>query len=157
MAMSERVTGMLENERHFRRLERMYAGAPLNEYFKPEMIVGEGRATVKMTLRPDLFHAANAVHGSVLFKALDDAAFFAANSLVEDSFLFTASFNLYFLRPVFEGGIRAEGRVVYRSRRLVLAESEIFDDQDRVIARGSGSFLPSNLALDEKVGYGRDD
>ncbi len=147
---------MEKGEQHYRRLERMYAGAPINRYFEPEMSVGEARATIKMIIRQDFHHAANAVHGSVLFKALDDAAFFAANSLVEDYFLLTASFSLYFLRPILEGEIRAEGRVVHRSRRLVVAESEILDEQQRPIARGSGTFLPSNIALDGKVGYFRE-
>jgi hypothetical protein len=35
-------------------------------------------------VRPDFFHAAHAVHGSVYFKALDDAAFFAVASLVQE-------------------------------------------------------------------------
>jgi acyl-coenzyme A thioesterase PaaI-like protein len=35
-------------------------------------------------------HSIHAVHGSVYFKALDDAAFFAVNSLVEDVFVLTA-------------------------------------------------------------------
>lgn len=148
---------MVNGDQHFRRLERMYASAPINRWFEPEMTVGEGRATVKMIIRKDFFHAAGAVHGSVVFKALDDAAFFAANSLVDDSFLLTASFNLYFLRPILEGEMRAEGRVVHRSKRLVIAESEIFDEQDRPVACGSGFFLPSNIALDEKVGYCRGD
>ena len=33
-----------------------------------------------MTVRPDFFHAAGAVHGSVYFKLLDDAAYFDALS-----------------------------------------------------------------------------
>ena len=148
---------MPDKELHFRRLERMYAAAPTNRYFRPVMTVGEGRATVRMTVREEFFHAGNAVHGSIVFKLLDDAAFFAANSLVDDTFLFTVSFNLYFLRPVTEGELRAEGRVAHRSKRLLIADSEVLDEQGRPVARGSGSFLPSNMALDEKVGYCRDD
>jgi acyl-coenzyme A thioesterase PaaI-like protein len=66
-------------------------------------------------VRPEFFHAAHAVHGSVYFKALDDAAFFAVNSLVTDVFVLTASYNLYLTRPVTEGALRAVGRVVHRS------------------------------------------
>jgi uncharacterized protein (TIGR00369 family) len=148
---------MPDNEQHFRRLERMYAAAPTNQYFRPTMTVGEGQAAVKMTVREEFFHAGNAVHGSIVFKLLDDAAFFAANSLVDDSFLFTVSFNLYFLRPVVEGEIRAEGRVVHQSKRLLVADSEVLDEQGRPVARGSGSFLPSHMPLDDKVGYRGDD
>ena len=99
------------------------------------------------------WHAASAVHGSVYFKMLDDAAFFAANSLVEDVFVLTASFNTYFLRPVSRGRIRSQGRVISRSRRLVIAEAQLFDDEDREIGRGSGSFMPSRIELTEELGY----
>ena len=34
------------NEEHFRKLERMYAGAPTNRYFAPVIRISEGRAEV---------------------------------------------------------------------------------------------------------------
>jgi uncharacterized protein (TIGR00369 family) len=140
-------------EEHYRKLERLYHGAPINGYFRPRLVVAEGRAEVVIPVRPEFFHAAGAVHGSVYFKALDDAAFFAANSLVEDVFVLTASFNLYLTRPVAEGEMRAVGRVVHRSLRLILAESELADGRGRPVARGSGSFMRSDIRLGPEVGY----
>jgi acyl-coenzyme A thioesterase PaaI-like protein len=66
---------------HYRHLERLYASAPINEYFRPQLRVSEGQAEVIMPVRRDFFHAAQAIHGAVYFKALDDAAFFAVASL----------------------------------------------------------------------------
>src|SRR4051812_23261804 len=80
---------------HYRRLERMYAVAPINRFFEPVLHVTEGRAEISVPVKPEFFHAARAIHGSVYFKALDDAAFFAANSLVTDVFVLTVSFNLH--------------------------------------------------------------
>ncbi|GAG05875.1 unnamed protein product, partial [marine sediment metagenome] len=48
-------------EEHYRRLERMYASAPVNEYYAPTMRVSEGRAEVTIPMRPDFFHAGGAV------------------------------------------------------------------------------------------------
>ena len=140
-------------EEHYRKLERMYAGAPINQYFRPALHVSEGEAEVRIEIRPDFFHAAHAAHGSVYFKALDDAAFFAVNSLVPDVFVLTVTYNIYLTRPVSEGIIRAHGRVVNRSRQLFIADAEIFDHRDRSIGRGSGSFMRSSIALDAAVGY----
>jgi uncharacterized protein (TIGR00369 family) len=106
-----------------------------------------------MTIRPDFHHAAHAAHGAVYFKALDDATFFAANSLVEDVFVLTVSFNLYLTRPVREGEVIARGRVVSTSKRLYLAEGTLEDARGREIARGSGAFMPSTQALSEDIGY----
>jgi len=132
----------------------MYASAPINTFFAPTLHIPEaGVAELHLTIRPDFHHAAGAAHGAVYFKALDDATFFAANSIVEDTFVLTISFNLYLTRPVKEGEVVAHGRVVFRSKRLYLADGVIEDDRGREIARGSGAFMPSNIPLDSRIGY----
>jgi uncharacterized protein (TIGR00369 family) len=143
----------LTKEDHYRKLERMYASAPVNEYYAPTMRVSEGHAEVIIPVRPDFFHAGGAVHGLVYFKALDDAAFFAVNSLVDDAFVLTVSFNLYLTHPISEGEIKATGRVVHRSRRFFVAESVLVDSDGREIARGTGTFVPSNIPLSPEIGY----
>jgi uncharacterized protein (TIGR00369 family) len=144
---------MSNRDEHYRRLERMYLAAPANEYFRPEIRIGEGTAEVRIAVRTDFFHAASAVHGSVYFKLLDDSTFFAASSLVDDVFVLTASFNIYFLRPISSGVMTANGRVVSRSSRLIIGEGIITDDEGREVARGSGTFMPSKVALDARLGY----
>jgi uncharacterized protein (TIGR00369 family) len=144
---------MQVEEEHFRKLERLYDTAPINLFFRPTLHVSNGTAEVNITVRPEFFHAAHAVHGSVYFKALDDAAFFASNSLVTDVFVLTASYNIYLTRPVTEGILRAVGRVVHRSRQLFIAEAELLDSQGRQVGRGSGSFMRSTIALTPDVGY----
>ena len=141
------------DEEHFRKLERMYNAAPINQYFRPVLTVGDAVAEVAIAVRPDFFHAANAVHGSIYFKAMDDAAFFAVNSIVADVFVLTVSFNIYLTRPVSSGTIVATGRVVHRSQRLFLAEASLVDGEGRPIGMGSGSFMKSGIALGAEVGY----
>ncbi len=136
------------DDRHYRRLEALYRSAPCNRYYAPRIAVSEGRAEIVIPVREDFFHAAGAVHGSTYFKALDDAAFFAANSLVAGVFVLTASFNLYLTRPISDGEMRAAGEVVHRSRSRLIAESVLFDSEGREIARGSGVFVRSKIPLD---------
>jgi uncharacterized protein (TIGR00369 family) len=138
---------------HYRRLERMYAVAPINRFFEPVLHVTEGRAEISVPVKPEFFHAARAIHGSVYFKALDDAAFFAANSLVTDVFVLTVSFNLHIVRPVSAGELRAVGTVVHRSRNLILADAVAHDSAGRQVARGTGTFMPSRIALSSDIGY----
>ena len=138
---------------HFRKLERLYHGAPINQFYRPTLTVSHAAAELVLPVRPEFFHAAHAVHGSVYFKALDDAAFFAVNSLVVEVFVLTASYNLYLTRPVTEGTLRAVGRVVNRSRNLFLGEAELLDAEGRQVGRGSGSFMRSTIALTPDVGY----
>jgi len=140
-------------EEHFRKLERMYLSAPVNQFYAPGIQINEGQAHVSIPVRPDFFHAANAVHGAVYFKLLDDSAFFAANSLVEDVFVLTVSYNVYFTHPISEGVMSATGKVVQSSRRLIIAESVVVDSNEREIARGSGTFMRSTIRLTEDIGY----
>ncbi len=139
---------------HHRRLERMYLDAPINRFFRPTIRVDEGVARIGITAREDFFHSAGAVHGSVSMKSLDDAAFFAVASLVEDVFVLTVSLQTYLLRPVSEGELVAEGTVVNRSSRLFVAEAVLRDDAGREVARGSGTFTKSRIPLSKAGGYG---
>jgi len=139
---------------HFEKLEWMYLhAAPINKFFKPDIKVEEGKATVTMKSDTKLFHAANAVHGSVYFKMLDDAAFFAVNSLVKDRFVLTTNFNINLLRSVVYGELKAVGTVQFNARKMFVAESKLYNNKDQIIATGNGTFVKSEIELNEEVGY----
>ena len=107
---------------HYRALERLYSAAPVNSLFASRLeIPGEGRSRLIFTIDPNVYHAAGAAHGTVYFKMLDDAAFYAANTLVTDRFLLTTSFNLHFTKPVRAGEVVAEGRWVSGRKRVLVA------------------------------------
>ena len=131
----------------------MYLGSPTNTMYNPKISISEGAAEILLDVGPHFHHAAGAVHGSHYFKALDDAAFFAVNSLVEDVFVLTVSFNIYLLRPIVDGTMTSYGTIVNASRNLWVAESTVVDGQGRLIGRGSGSFMRSRLSLADATGY----
>lgn len=143
----------MTKEEHYRKLERMYLSAPCNAYYKPQIIISEGTADLTIPISPNLFHAAGAAHGSVYFKAADDAAFFAVNSLVQDVFVLTTNLNVHLLRPVTEGTITGKGKVVFTSRNLYLAESVLVDGEGREVGRATASFAPSRMPLSSDMGY----
>src|SRR5690606_5880459 len=79
-------------EAHYRALESLYRAAPINGLFPSRLeIVEAGVSRIRYTMDADVHHAAGAAHGSSYFKMLDDAAFYAANSLVSDRFLLTTA------------------------------------------------------------------
>ena len=140
-------------EEHFRKLERMYQRALCNEYYAPTLTVSEGMSEVIIPVRREFFHTGQAVHGSVYFKALDDAAYFAVNSLIEDRAVLTASFTVHFMRPVSEGQLKARGRVAHASERLFFAESMLTDSENRVVATALGTFVKSRVEFSSAIGY----
>jgi len=139
---------------HFEKLESMYAAAPVNSIYAPLMNVSKGEAVIEIELSDKYHHSAGAVHGSVYFKMLDDAAFFAANSLEKEFFVLTASFTTYLTRPVVAGKMKAIGKVVNISKSQFIAESIVYDERDREIGRGNGIFVRGKLPLVEAKGYG---
>jgi uncharacterized protein (TIGR00369 family) len=139
---------------HLRALEALYDSAPVNRLFESRLSLPEaGRSEISFTVAPDAFHAAGAAHGTLYFKMLDDAAFYAANGLVSDRFLLTTAFNLHFTKPMRVGPARAEGRWISGKRRVFVAEARIVDESGEECARGTGTFLRSHIALSGLDGY----
>lgn len=140
---------------HYRALEQMYFAAPINRIYEPTLVVAAGHSEISMEVGEKFFHAAGAMHGAVYFKMLDDAAFFAANSLESEFFLLTMSFTTYFTRPVLAGRIRSVGSVATRTGRQFIAESVIYDSHDQEAGRGNGIFVRGRQPLTELESYKR--
>ncbi|MES2044987.1 MAG: PaaI family thioesterase [Pseudomonadota bacterium] len=139
---------------HFRALESLYAAAPINQLFTSVLeIPAPGMSRIRFTIDERYFHAAGAAHGTSYFKMLDDAAFYAANSLVTDRFLLTTAFNLLLTKPLKEGPVIAEGRWISGQRRVYVAEARLIDATGEEAARGTGTFMRSRIPLAGLPGY----
>lgn len=144
---------MIINEDHYRKLENMMHGAPIVKLTGARIVIGKGEAEITLPVNGKLFHAAGALHGSMYFLALDNAAWFAVNSLVPDVFVLTVSFNVYLIRPVDKGIVRAKGLVTNLTRTQFFAEAILYDEDNREIARGSGTFVRGKTKLTPEIGY----
>ncbi|MGE7204573.1 PaaI family thioesterase [Sphingomonas sp. NPDC019816] len=139
---------------HFRALETLYAQAPINRLFDSTLDIPEpGIARIRFRVDERHYHAAGAAHGTSYFKMLDDAAFYACNSLVTDRFLLTTQFNLLLTRPMKAGAVVAEGRWVSGRRRVFVADARLIDASGEEVARGTGTFMRSQIALADLPGY----
>lgn len=143
------------NTEHFQRLEQMYLAANIQQmlFDTPSINISEGEAEIGLTIEPKYFHALDAIHGAVYFKLLDDATFFAVNSIVEDVFVLTTSFNLNIIRPATEGKLRAVGKLKFKSRNLFVAEATLYNEAGKEIAFGTGNFAKSRVALSDVADY----
>jgi len=139
---------------HFRALENMYAAAPINRIYEPTITVSEGAAEIEIELSEQYQHSGGAVHGSVYFKMLDDAAFFATNSYETEVFVVTISFTTYLTRPVSKGIMKAVGKVVNKNKTQFIAESVVYDSNGNEVGRGNGVFVRSKIPLSQARGYG---
>ena len=139
---------------HYRALESLYAAAPINRLFESRLeIVESGMSRIHFEIGEQHYHAAGAAHGTSYFKMLDDAAFYACNSLVTDRFLLTTAFNLLFTRPLKAGPVIAEGKWVSGQRRVFVGEARLIDAEGEEAARGTGTFMRSSIPLASLPGY----
>ena len=135
---------------HYKKLQKIYLNANLNKdiYSNTEIIISKNYSEIKMPIKGDYFHALKAIHGSVYFKMLDDAAFFAAQSVVQDYMLLTASFNISFKIPVSNGYIKSIGTLYSESEKEITAESRMYNSKNELVAFGNGIFKKSKISID---------
>jgi uncharacterized protein (TIGR00369 family) len=138
---------------HYRALESLYRQAPVNRLFDSTIEIGPGFARIRFRVEEPVFHAAGAAHGTLYFKMMDDAAFYACNSVVTDRFLLTTAFNLLFTRPLRGGDVIAEGRWASGRRRVFVGEARLIDADGEEAGRGTGTFMRSRIPLAGLPGY----
>ena len=132
----------------------MYLAVDFNQTLSPKINISKGKCILDIKVSKRYFHSANALHGSIIFKTLDDSAFFAAASLETDVFIVTASFNSHFVRPVFgDIDLKSEGRVIEISKSQIITESITYNDVGKRVAFGTGVFKPTKISLDDIERY----
>ncbi len=140
---------------HFEKLIHMYASARINEIHFSSSTMNFNADQVEIRFTPDatLHHSMGFVHGSVAFKLLDDAAFFASQAKEQEFALVTTGFNIHFLRIVSDTPLLAIGKLKQKSKNLWISESRLLDNKNRELAFGTGSFMKSNVLLSTIPAY----
>jgi uncharacterized protein (TIGR00369 family) len=82
------------------------------------------------------------LHGGILCDLADAAmgVAFASTLQLDESFT-TLELKINFLRPVWNGLLKAEAHVVSRGRTVGLVECKITDEKDRLIARATSTCM----------------
>jgi len=140
-------------EAHFEKLEKMYLKAPCNEYYEPGIHISEGAAEIVIPVRKEFHHAAGSPHGAVCYKAMEDAAFFAASSAVDDVLIKTVSFGIQFTGSIDVSELVAKARLVGIDGSHFLAEAVLTNAQGKEIARGNGTYMRGTTELTSDIGY----
>jgi uncharacterized protein (TIGR00369 family) len=143
----------MERKSHIESLVDLHNAANINQFYNPRLALSEGTAEIQVDVVDKFFHAGGAVHGSVYFKMLDDAAWYAANTLEKEFFLVTTSFTTYMTRPVSSGTVRAVGSVVNSNKSQFISEAVMYDEEGKELGRGNGIFVKSKIPLVNADGY----
>jgi uncharacterized protein (TIGR00369 family) len=106
--------------------------------------VSDGSATFEMPARSDLYNPNNVVHGGAIASLADSAMGFAVfSTLAPGESSTTVELHVNFLKAVTadSGMLRSLGRVVHRGQQMAVAEAEVLDQQNQLIARASSTCL----------------
>jgi acyl-CoA thioesterase len=101
-----------------------------------------GECELQLEVEPRHMSAAGRVHGGVFFTMVDTAMGSAViQSLADGRGCATIEAKINYFRPVQQGTIRAVARCTNLSRRTAYTEADIFDEEDRLIAKATGTFI----------------
>jgi uncharacterized protein (TIGR00369 family) len=101
-----------------------------------------GRATMELDVDARLANPMGTLHGGVLCDLADAAMGIAYASELERGETFTTlELKINFMKPVWRGRLRAEGRIVKRGRTVGLVECDVLDDKGSLVARASSTCM----------------
>ena len=104
--------------------------------------VADGSATFEMPSTSELYNPNNVVHGGAITSLADSAMGFAVFSTLAPGETFTtAELHVNFLKAATaeSGMLRSIGRVVQRGQQVAVAEADVLDQQNQLIARASST------------------
>jgi uncharacterized protein (TIGR00369 family) len=101
-----------------------------------------GRAVVELEAAKRHANPMGTLHGGVLCDIADAAMGTAyAGTLDEGESYTMLELKINFLKPVWNAGLRAVGKVVKRGRTIGLVECDILDDRDQLVARATSTCM----------------
>ncbi len=103
---------------------------------------GAGEARIALDLADKHMSTAGRAHGGVLFSLIDTAMGKAViTELPREKGAATLEIKINYFRPVISGRITACARLLNLTKRTAYLEGEITDENDKVLARASGTFF----------------
>lgn len=101
----------------------------------------EGGVLLKVPVEDKLLQFYGKVHGGVIAALVDAASAVAINlRLGPERGANTVEMKINYLRPAEKGILYAKGEVIHLGRTLAVGKAEVWDQQKRQIAYGTGTF-----------------
>ena len=101
---------------------------------------GEGQATLTLEVGKKFHNPMGTLHGGIMTDLADAAMGIATiTTLADDESFSTLELKMNFLRPVFEGKITAEGKILHRGSTIAMAECVVKNEAGKDVARGTAT------------------
>ena len=104
--------------------------------------VEKGRARLSVEVTAKLLQLAGVMHGGAIATLIDTAVAMAIVGVSEPHAKFTTvELKVNYLRPLKEGRVVAEARLIQDGRRIVVADCDVFDPQGKLAAKGLLTYI----------------
>jgi uncharacterized protein (TIGR00369 family) len=104
--------------------------------------LGEGTSRMEVSLGEKHLQPFGMVHGGVFSSLIDASAFWAVYPLLDEGLgLTTVEMKLNYLYPAQKGKMLAQGQCVKLGKTLALGQSEIHDQEGRLLAYGTVTLM----------------
>ncbi len=127
-----------------RKRHAMFEERPsLNQYMGLHLeAAGSGWARMRLVLKPEVMNPFDAAHGGSVAALIDSAAgsAIAAGTLPDDRIMGTIDMQVHFLERARGAFLLAEGRLVRAGKSIAVAQVEVRDDREVLVAIGTATF-----------------
>jgi uncharacterized protein (TIGR00369 family) len=123
------MTGAKLTAAQLRRIQIALSTVPFAQLLGIELDeIGPGTATLSLLVRKELKQNHGVVHGGAIASLIDTATAFAILSLLAPKErVTTVDLTISYLRPLTDGRIKAEAKVLRAGRRLIVVSADMFD------------------------------
>lgn len=140
--MANEVTGEISGE-DLEKLRTVLSNIPFAKLLGIELAAAErGAVTLRLQVRADLRQNQGVLHGGVIASLIDTATAFAiVSQLTEPEKFTTVDLTVNYLRPLKEGAVTAQARVIRAGRRLLTVTAEVYDDAGNLAAVALSTYI----------------
>ena len=104
--------------------------------------VEPGRTVFEMDAGPQHSSPLGSVHGGIICDLVDGAMGVAHASLLEEGETFTTlELKINFMKPVWSGHLKAEGKVIKQGRTIGLVEGRVTDESGSLVAYATSTCM----------------
>jgi uncharacterized protein (TIGR00369 family) len=119
------------------------SSSPVWEHIGLELQFAEnGKSKVFMPAKKEFLQIFGNVHGGILATLLDATMASAINTVLdENTFSVTAEMKIQYLKSATGNYLIGVGEVIKQGKTLTVCKSEIYDENDQMVAFATGTFV----------------
>jgi acyl-CoA thioesterase len=103
--------------------------------------IKKGWAKIRLPFSENLANGTGVVHGGAIFSPADSAVGMALVGLVDkNENISTLEMKINYLKPLIEGDIIAEAKIVHRGTMTAIGDVEVKDEKGNLIAKGLATY-----------------